>query len=75
MEIGERIEALLTGRRGSNQHQTKLPEYFPEAKGRETRAIAAEKAGFRNAKTYDQAKAVRAAARKTLKSSASPSPT
>ena len=60
--IGEQIEALLVGRRGSNQHQTKLPENFPEAKGQDTRDIAARKAGFHNARTYEQAKAVRAAA-------------
>lgn len=37
---------------------TELPENFPEVSGKETRQIAAEKAGFGNETTYRQAKRV-----------------
>ena len=37
---------------------TELPENFPEVSGKETRQIAAEKAGFGNETTYRQAKTV-----------------
>lgn len=53
--IGEAIELLIGKRVG---RPGKIPEKFPEFKGRETRDVAAEKAGFKNAKTYEQAKAV-----------------
>jgi hypothetical protein len=33
-----------------------LQENFPEIKGKQTRDLAAEKAGFGNARTYEQAK-------------------
>lgn len=59
MVIGKAIEKLLGDRRGSNQYKKK--EHVgncPQAEtGQKTRDIAAEKAGFGNAKTYQQAKA------------------
>jgi len=58
--IGLAVEAELGNRRGSNQYQVKgeLPQNFAEAAGKETREIAADKAGFGNAETYRQAKTV-----------------
>ena len=58
--IGKQIEALLAGRRGSNQYRLKeLPQNFGEALlGKETADVAAEKAGFGNPETYRQAKRV-----------------
>ena len=58
--IGLAVEAELGNRRGSNQYQVKgeLPQNFAEAAGKETREIAAQKAGFGNAETYRQAKTV-----------------
>lgn len=47
VEIGKRIEAALSGRKGSNQRTAKeLPQNFADAAGKETREIAARKAGF-----------------------------
>ena len=60
--IAEKIEALLAGRRGSNQHRVKDVQNFGQAKGAKSEDIAAREAGFRNGETYRQAKAVRAAA-------------
>lgn len=57
--IGKAIEAALGDRRGSNQYQRKEdPENFPEAVGKESRQVAAERAGFGNETTYRQAKKV-----------------
>lgn len=56
--IGRAVEAQVGNRRGQRTDAT-LPQNFAEvAKGKETRQIAAEKAGFANAETYRQAKAV-----------------
>lgn len=58
--IAKAVEAEIGNRQGSNQHKAKgeLPQNLAEAKGTETRKIAAEKAGFGNAETYRQTKAV-----------------
>ena len=53
VEIGKALEAQLGERRGRDNR-----EYIPELKGRRTTELAAEKAGFGNRKTYDQAKGV-----------------
>ena len=53
VEIGKALEAQLGERRGRDNR-----EYIPELKGRRTTELAAEKAGFGNRKTYDQAKRV-----------------
>lgn len=53
VEIGKALEAQLGERRGRDNR-----EYIPELKGRRTTELAAEKAGFGNRKTYDQAKQV-----------------
>jgi N6-adenosine-specific RNA methylase IME4 len=50
--IGEAIEKLLAGRQGRHHM-----ENFPHEKGA-TRDIAAKKSGFKNPKTYEQAKEV-----------------
>jgi N6-adenosine-specific RNA methylase IME4 len=64
--IGERIEALLGKRQGERTDlRIEHREIFPEVRGR-TRDIAAEKAGFQNARTYEQAKAVIEAGGKPL---------
>jgi N6-adenosine-specific RNA methylase IME4 len=52
--IGEKIEALLGERRGRPSSE-KVENFPPLGK---TRDIAAQQAGFRNAKTYEQAKTV-----------------
>jgi len=54
--IGRAIEAEIGNRQG--QRTDKLPENFPEVQGKETRQIAAEKAGFGNETTFRQAKKV-----------------
>lgn len=57
--IGQALEQELGERRGNPQLKTEsIVENFPQLMGRKTRDIAAEKAGFGNAKTYGQAKAV-----------------
>ena len=57
--IGRAIEARYAGRLGTNQHSSKEgPQNFAEAAGQETRAIAAQQAGFANHETYRQAKKV-----------------
>jgi N6-adenosine-specific RNA methylase IME4 len=61
--IGEACEKLLGERRG---RPPKNGEKFPEI-GERTRDIAAKKAGFKNGKTYEHAKAVRNAARENPK--------
>jgi len=53
VEIGKALESQLGERRGRDNR-----EYIPELKGRRTTELAAEKAGFGNRKTYDQAKRV-----------------
>lgn len=53
VEIGKALEAQLGERRGRDNR-----EYIPQLKGRRTTEVAAEKAGFGNRKTYDQAKRV-----------------
>jgi ParB family chromosome partitioning protein len=53
VEIGKALEAQLGERRGRDNR-----ENIPELKGRRTTELAAEKAGFGNRKTYDQAKRV-----------------
>lgn len=53
VEIGKALEAQLGERRGRDNR-----EYIPELKGRRTTEVAAEKAGFGNRKTYDEAKRV-----------------
>jgi N6-adenosine-specific RNA methylase IME4 len=60
MVIGGMIEKLLGERRGRPALE-KVENFPPLAVGK-TRDIAAQKAGFRNARTYEQAKAVCAAA-------------
>lgn len=68
--IGKTIEAEIGSRRGQRT-DLELPEYIPEVEqaalrpnlaevepGTETREVAARKAGFGNAKTYEQAKRV-----------------
>src|SRR5579859_4070183 len=54
--IGEEIERLLGERRGRPAKEK--VEKFPQLEGQKTREVAAKKAGFRNAKTYEQAKTV-----------------
>jgi ParB family transcriptional regulator, chromosome partitioning protein len=57
--IGQAIEAEIGDRRGGNQYQAKEHvQNFAQADGQKTRQLAAEKAGFGNAETYRQAKAV-----------------
>jgi N6-adenosine-specific RNA methylase IME4/ParB-like chromosome segregation protein Spo0J len=51
--IGREIEVYVGERRGRDN-----PQNLAELKGKETRTIAAEKAGFGNAETYRQAKAI-----------------
>jgi ParB-like chromosome segregation protein Spo0J len=53
VEIGTALEAQLGERRGRDNR-----EYIPELQGRRTTELAAEKAGFGNRKTYEQAKKV-----------------
>lgn len=56
--IGKAIEAEI-GKRQGQRTDLELPENLPEVQpGAETREIAAEKAGFGNARTYQQAKKV-----------------
>ncbi|KAB2792575.1 hypothetical protein F9K96_05385 [Brucella anthropi] len=55
--IAQAVEAQLGNRQGQRT-DVELPQYFAEVKGKETRKIAAEKAGFGNPETYRQAKAV-----------------
>ncbi|MCC6394013.1 MAG: ParB N-terminal domain-containing protein [Bryobacterales bacterium] len=56
--IGKAIEAGIGNRQG-RRTDMELPGNFPEVEpGAETREIAARKAGFGNAKTYEQAKRV-----------------
>ena len=54
--IGRAIEAEI-GKRQGRRTDTELPENVPEV-GTETRAIAAERAGFGNDRTYRQAKEI-----------------
>ncbi|MBF0098377.1 MAG: ParB N-terminal domain-containing protein [Magnetococcales bacterium] len=59
--IGRKIEEFLGNRRGQRTDITaqQLQENFPEVQpGQQTRDIAAEKSGFGNGKTYQQAKTV-----------------
>lgn len=59
--IGKQIEALLGERRGrpTTQGEKENVENFPHfEQGTKTRDVAAEKAGFGNARTYQQAKRV-----------------
>ncbi|MEO5363850.1 MAG: ParB N-terminal domain-containing protein [Magnetococcus sp. DMHC-8] len=59
--IGKTIEELLGNRQGqrTDVDVAGLPQNFAEVKaGQETRAVAAQMAGFGNAETYRQAKAV-----------------
>ena len=59
--IGKAIEELLGNRQGqrTDVDAAGLPQNFAEVKaGQETRAVAAQRAGFGNAETYRQAKAV-----------------
>ena len=51
--IGIALEKLLGARQGRNN-----PKNFPEFKGKETREIVAMRLGYRNAKTYEQAKKI-----------------
>jgi len=56
--IGQALEAEIGDRQGQRT-DIQLPENFPEVRpGVETRDIAAQKAGFGNAKTYEQARKV-----------------
>jgi ParB family chromosome partitioning protein len=55
--IGRAVEAEI-GKRQGQRTDKELPENFPEVGGRETRQVAADKAGFGNETTYRQAKAV-----------------
>ncbi len=58
VEIGRTVEREL-GKRGTNQYTPKKErENFPAPVSGRNRDIAAEKAGFGNGKTYEQAKAV-----------------
>lgn len=57
VEIGRALEAEI-GRRKGQRTDLRVPEKFPEVRGRDTRDVAAEKAGFGNGKTYEQAKKV-----------------
>jgi N6-adenosine-specific RNA methylase IME4 len=56
--IGRALESQLGERQGKRADLGKLPQKFAEVAGRETRDVAAEKAGFDNHTTYEQAKAV-----------------
>lgn len=58
--IGKAMEEALGERRGGDTStgEQRNKENFPECKGKQTRDIAAEKAGFGNGKTYQQAKKV-----------------
>lgn len=56
VEIGRALEADLRTRVGRPSEETK--EIFPELPKGQTRDIAADKAGFGNGKTYEQAKNV-----------------
>jgi 16S rRNA G966 N2-methylase RsmD len=56
--IGRAVEEELGERRGNPNFKSAIPENFPEFVGRETRELAAERAGFGNPKTYQQAKVV-----------------
>lgn len=51
--IGQAIEGSMAERRGRNN-----PQNVAELKGKETRQIAAKKAGFGNAESYRQAKTI-----------------
>jgi len=56
--IGQALEAEIGNRQGQRT-DIQLPENIPEVRpGVETRDIAAQKAGFGNAKTYEQARKV-----------------
>lgn len=55
--IGETIEKQLGERRG-RPNIKEIQENFPELKGHQTRDIVAQKSGFGNGKTYQQAKKV-----------------
>ena len=50
------IEAELKNRKGRPSKNN--PQNFAELKGKDTREIAAEKAGYKNHTTYEQAKKV-----------------
>jgi hypothetical protein len=53
--IGKAVEEVLKDRRGKRE----VPENFPDlSKGQETRDFAAKQAGFKNPRTYEQAKKV-----------------
>ncbi|MCH4542948.1 ParB/RepB/Spo0J family partition protein [Ochrobactrum sp. A-1] len=56
--IARAVEEALGDRRGVNQYTKEGPQNIAEAQGKETRQIAAEKAGFGNPETYRQAKSV-----------------
>jgi hypothetical protein len=58
--IGEEIERLLGERRGRPAEKV---ENFPPLERGKTRDIAAKKAGFKNGKTYEQAREVVRAAK------------
>ncbi|WP_156886392.1 hypothetical protein [Rhizobium gallicum] len=55
--IGRAVEVEI-GKRQGQRTDKELPQNIAEVKGKETRQIAAEKAGFGNSETYRQAKAV-----------------
>lgn len=55
VEIGKKIEAYYGERRGN---PNLIVENFPQLAGQKTRDIAAERAGFGNARTYEQARKV-----------------
>jgi N6-adenosine-specific RNA methylase IME4/ParB-like chromosome segregation protein Spo0J len=58
VEIGKRVEEVI-GKRQGERTDLGLRENFPEVEtGKRTAEIAAEKAGFGNYKTYEQAKQV-----------------
>src|SRR5262245_26577719 len=57
VEIGKKIEAWL-GNRSGQRTDLQPRENFPEVKGKRTNDIAAERAGFGNRRTYEQAKKV-----------------
>jgi N6-adenosine-specific RNA methylase IME4 len=54
--IGGKVEKLLGKRQG--QRTNRLVQNFAQVKGRKTRELAAQKAGFGNAETYRQAKLI-----------------
>jgi ParB family chromosome partitioning protein len=64
--IGRAVEEKLGERRGrprddvepASLFQEEKPQNFADYSGRETREVAAERSGFGNAKTYEQAKTV-----------------